>query len=37
MQGVPVVCSGEQTTIVGQGPGADNVVLTANDGAQITV
>ena len=35
--GVTVTCSGTQTTQLGQGPGADNVTVIANDGATISV
>ncbi len=35
--GVTVTCSGTQTTRLGQGPGADNVTVIANDGATISV
>ena len=32
-----IVCTGSQTAIVGQGPGADNVVVSVLDGADVTV
>ena len=35
--GAVVTCSGTQSTIVGQGPGADNVIVTVNDGASVAV
>jgi hypothetical protein len=35
--GSTVICNGAQTTIVGQGPGADSVTLTVKDGASVTV
>ncbi len=35
--GSVVTCSGTQTSRVGQGPGADNVTVTVNNGASILV
>ena len=35
--GASVTCSGAQTTGVGQGPGANNVTVTANNGASVLV
>jgi outer membrane autotransporter protein len=35
--GTTVSCGGAQTTIVGQGPGADNVTITATDGSSVKV
>jgi autotransporter-associated beta strand protein len=35
--GAVVTCSGTQSSIVGQGPGADNVTVDVNDGATVSV